>query len=101
MIYIQGKKKIQLKAGSQVNTHSSCTLRAKEIPIAKTYSRFFFLNACNFLLLKQMCTACNGTMCIQEESGTFGAYKLKYSEIIVSLKLWNSEIVCVFFVLSG
>lgn len=43
VIYIQGKrKKIQLKVGSQLITHSSCALRAKQIPIAKIYSRFLF-----------------------------------------------------------
>lgn len=52
MIYIQGKKKkIQLKVGFEGNTNSLCTLRARQIPTAKTYGRFFF-NACTFLLLK-------------------------------------------------
>lgn len=82
MIYIQGKKKIQLKVGFQGNTNSLCTLRARQIPTAKTHGRFFF-NACTFLLLKQMHAACNGTTRIQEKSGTFGACKLKHSEIVV------------------
>lgn len=42
VVYIQGKKNIQLKVGSQVNTHSSWALWAKQIPVAKIYSRFLF-----------------------------------------------------------
>lgn len=41
-IYIQRKKKKQLKVGFQGNTSNSCTLRARQIPTAKTYGRYFF-----------------------------------------------------------
>lgn len=47
VIYTQGKKNnnnknIQLKVGSQLIVHGSCALRAKQIPIARIYSRFLF-----------------------------------------------------------
>lgn len=43
-LYPGKEKKIQLKVGFQGNTNSLCTLRARQIPTAKIYGRFFLMH---------------------------------------------------------